>query len=242
MSDHTLLYLYEKIENKLLDSKEYLQISNDLMKSLKKLHLDQILNIYSRKNKCVKKVLEEILPISIYIKNLKGFENLYICWENGNQLYDGFVQFSLNNGFSTLESSKIYLEVTVAEHENERLVRDLLRTEGSCFGVKGIRKVGQQVTTECVTYDVEEYFQEFYPIILARIYDKNSKEYPENTVLIISCNLTTIYYSSEWYLLEKKLEKDLKNIQFIEIVLYDSHSENIMYIFKNNKKSPKTEL
>ena len=51
------------------------------------------------------------------------------------------------------------------------------------------------------------------------------KNYPQNTILIICCELDIIYFSHEWNILEEKVRALNIEHNFKEIFIYDSSTE-----------------
>lgn len=52
-----------------------------------------------------------------------------------------------------------------------------------------------------------------------------SKNYPENTILVICCELDIGYFSKEWNILEEKVRALNIEHSFKEIFVYDSLTE-----------------
>lgn len=52
-----------------------------------------------------------------------------------------------------------------------------------------------------------------------------SKNYPENTILVICCELDIVYFLKEWNILEEKVRALNIEHNFKEIFIYDSSTE-----------------
>ena len=79
--------------------------------------------------------------------------------------------------------------------------------------------------TECISYDNPSFIEHFVDLIVLRIHKKMSKNYPENTILVICCELDIGYFSKEWNILEEKVRALNIEHNFKEIFIYDSSTE-----------------
>jgi hypothetical protein len=96
------------------------------------------------------------------------------------------------------------LEVTMAVTNNDHYLRQILNKQGHAFCAKGI-KVSKKskrskptVTSEPHVYRGDEAEEEMAQLIVKRIKRKTEKQYPPNTVLIISCSCGMYFSKAEW--------------------------------------------
>ncbi|MBI5815675.1 MAG: hypothetical protein HZB29_08715 [Nitrospinae bacterium] len=150
-----------------------------------------------------KKIIEEILPIASF---LGYFERpgliLYCQYHTGNQNYDArlFCDGPLvGRGYS----KEYYLEVTVAQHENEHLVRECLEKGIACFGPLGITSTGtinsvtRKIESKPCVSDPQETIDRHLRYIKERIEAKQKKEYKSDTFLIVSLSTDTVLMKEE---------------------------------------------
>jgi len=55
------------------------------------------------------------------------------------------------------------------------LVRELLNKQGYCYAADGVKKIGKDINTECISYDNPSFIEHFVDLIALRIHKKMSK-------------------------------------------------------------------
>jgi hypothetical protein len=68
----------------------------------------------------------------------------------------------------------------------------------------------------------QEHVENFVPIVLDQILKKSNINYPENTSLVIQCNLNSLYTSDDWELLVNEVKNQLPEHSFREILIFDA--------------------
>jgi hypothetical protein len=176
-----------------------------------------------------KRLLEELLPLAKYVQiHYSAGRYISVRWRDGNQPFDAeFVQRGeyVDQGFF---SPSGYLEVTLASHENEHLVRERMESHGFAFGADGLQAKGsrrsktREITSEVVIYRGDEFVSQMAEIALKRIRAKVSKPYFEHTTLLVVCVLTMCCYSHEWADIVKAVRAGLPEHRFDSIWMYES--------------------
>lgn len=190
------------------------------------------------KERGFKEFMEEIIPISFYVRKNYGLGlKLFVIWCGSNidnngcvVSYDGLIeQYGVAVNLCNLEP-KFYLEVTSALLENQHLADKLLNEEGGHFAVKGIHEKEGKLVSEVISFEGTEYVDEFFEKLSKIIIKKLAKNYPDKTVLVVCCTLDMLFTSSDWELLERKIKSGIRNDKFIEIFIYDSTTERCFTI------------
>lgn len=206
---------FAKIKDRYVDGLDFCRIAYDLFEYVKE-H-DQHGYELRKRPRNIKELIEEILPISVYIKTKYRLGNyIQVCWTSRTACFDAEIK--------VLEDT-YFLEVTCAVHPKEYLVRELLDKQGYCYAVDGVDKSNKVIKSECISYNNSSFIEHFIGLIALRIHKKNSKNYPKNTILIICCELDIIYFSREWSILEEKVKALNIKHNFEEIFIYDNLTE-----------------
>lgn len=206
---------FNKVKDRYVDGLEFCRIAYDLFEYVKE-H-DQDGYELTKRPRNIKELIEEILPISVYVWSKYRLGNyIQVCWTSRTARFDAEIK--------VMEES-YFLEVTCAVHPNEYLVRELLNKQGYCYAADGVKKIGRDITTEYISYDNSSFIESFVDSIALRIHKKMRKNYPENTILVICCELDIGYFSKEWNILEEKVRALNIEHSFKEIFVYDSLTE-----------------
>lgn len=173
-----------------------------------------------------KKLLEEILPIAVYIQSVyRAGRYISVCWHYGNQNFDAVIKQNggfIDNGYYSEDG---FLEVTCVMHPNEYLARERTNTIGYAFGVAGLKRLKSgDIESEVIVHNRQDFVEEFALILIKRIEDKISKIYPADTTLIVRCSLNNLYFFDDWSYLKELTTKKIINHPFNEIYIYDSVS------------------
>jgi hypothetical protein len=176
-----------------------------------------------------KKLIEEVLPIARYVQMKYSLKTrLKIRWIDGSQPYDAYLSVSVPK-YVPEEVRKTYprdqhLEVTTAAYRNDFLSRLQLHTVGGSFGPREIKrdlKTGK-ISSKPHVYDRQKMPSDFSALVKGRIKSKAKKNYPENTSLVIRCELDTIFLDNEWDCMIEEVRKAEIKHRFREIFLFDS--------------------
>jgi hypothetical protein len=171
-----------------------------------------------------KRIIEELLPIAAYIQSKYMAGHYFsVCWTNGNQIGDARVyQHGAVVEARSLPAS-YSLEVTSAMHANAHLARELLEKEGHSFGLDGISvtrtKKSRVVTSKPISNSTPDLIKAFAKIVVDEIKKKSNRPYQDGTVLVVDCNLNTIYGEDTWRELIEQLRPSLPEGKFSEIFL-----------------------
>jgi len=181
-----------------------------------------------------KKLVEEILPLASYILARYGPAlRIRIKWVGGNQPYDAR---QLSTGADVgrgLLPQELFLEVTTAVHPNEHLVRERLTKEGASFSARGTRRdrKTRQILSEPIVYHNYEFQDELIELIQARITDKASKKYRQNTSLIVGCEAGMPVLDDEWQYIVDALRDKPADHNFHEVVLIESLGRRVTSLY-----------
>lgn len=212
---------------------EFIRLTN---KNFDALSRDDLLR---RTNDEIKKFIEEIIPIS---KFLKFFEmpgrNLKFCYCDGDQNFDGVLKVDgdhVKNG-SLLNS--YYVEVTTISdgEDKDHLKREALLKYGYVYDDDNIaynkKKKGEIIQSVCIR-DRSKLPSLITSKIIKRISKKNKKKYPENCILIIENNLMMKgnLNLKEWHDILISTKEEFKNndILFSHIYIIASSNSNLVF-------------
>lgn len=192
-----------------------------------------------RSTDIARKLMGELLPIACYVQtSYRPGRYLSVKWVNGSQSFDAEIHQHgglIDRGHYP---SLAYLEITSAMHENEYRSWSILVDKGFVSSPEGIiARKGQPWRSEPVVFSDEEHVSNFAPIIIERIKDKASINYPEETSLVIQCHLNTLYTPNEWRALVDEVESKLQPLPFKEIILIDgvcSRATPLIFFRKQN--------
>lgn len=172
------------------------------------------------------KFIKEVLPIARYVqmKYCPG-RKIKVKWIDGNQSYDAYL---LTSGFLVDRgevSRKQFIEVTTAVHPNDYLCRQYFVKKGYSWGPKGTKrdKNTKGIISKPYVYTDREHADDFEAIIKSRIEEKSKLKYPENTILLIWCQLSYPFEDSEWCYMVDKVKAAQVTHNFREISLFDSN-------------------
>jgi len=129
------------------------------------------------KNREIKKFIEEILPLQKYlIFRLKnGMIDESIKWENGSQ-----------KGDATLNANEM-VEITVAEHKNEYIVREHMNRGEPTFCAEGASKQNRETSSIPVSKSIEDRIRSHTDMIVNSI-NKKLEIYDTIDSLVIYLN------------------------------------------------------
>lgn len=182
-----------------------------------------------------KRLIEEILPIARYIQSkYNAGRTIQVKWLNGPQNYDAAIyQAGILVKTNDLHT-ECYLEATCAVHPKDYLSREHINSGNPVFGLSGLTrdKRSKKITSTPVVRRRRNFIREFADIIINRIADKSSKAYPDNTLLVVACDLDTLYADDEWDEMINLVKAKIQRRPFDEIFLYDSILEHYATIFK----------
>jgi hypothetical protein len=177
-----------------------------------------------RPTRVEKKLLEELLPICVYVQaSYRPGRYISVLWTDGNQqcdadLFQGGAYVSEN-----FYPERMHLEVTCTMHPKEHLMRELLDTKGSAFGVDGIRRLKDgSIESVPVSYTNHDFVDAYASLLRDRIAAKASRPFPKNTVLVVQCTLNMPYMATEWEHLINTVRPSISASPFSEIYLYET--------------------
>jgi hypothetical protein len=171
-----------------------------------------------------KKLVEEILPIAMYVQSRYGPGlRLKIKWVGGGQPYDAILHMSGGTVDNTGLPRRQYLEVTTAVHAHDYLSREHFSREGFSFGAKGTSRDPKNRTTVSVPYVCvgDEYRTELVGLISSRIAAKSGKDYPQPISLIVQCCVDRPILDGEWEDIVRALRERVRVHTFREVVIVD---------------------
>lgn len=212
----------DTFDDQLIDGLRFCSLAYKLFENIRS-KKDGASRLRMRASNLEKKLLEEILPICKYIQSkYRAGRYISVRWKGGNQQYDAELQQAgayIEQGYYPLQA---YLEVTCATHPNDYLSRELLDKQGFAFGADGLKRLKDRtIESTPVVHSNQDFVEHFAKRLLDRILDKARKPYPENTSLIISCSLGTLYTPDDWDYLQKLFTQARPAHQFEEVYVYD---------------------
>lgn len=180
-----------------------------------------------RRGQRAKKLVEEILPLATFVQARYGPGcRLRIRWLGGNQSYDARLRYS----GAVVQNMRVprsqYLEVTIAVHATEHLVRELINTEGFAFAAVGTRRdpKTRKIISVPIVHEHSTHLGDLAALVKARVADKASKlRYPAQTSLLVQCELGVVLLDEEWDEIIQALRAALRTEpnRFREVVLVE---------------------
>jgi hypothetical protein len=186
---------------------------------------DGVRRLRLRPSPLEKKLLEELIPIARYIQaRYREGRRIKVRWFAGSQRYDAILWSSGRTVDVRMAPKKLVVEVTMAVHPKDYLVRQLIDEGRPSFGAEGVsrdKKTGVIMSTPHVRKggEVESVLARQ---ILDRISDKAAKGYPFGTALVVACVGTTVILESEWNAAIKTVYQEQQHHAFREVFLFDT--------------------
>ena len=209
------------LDDKLIDGLKFCTKVYDLFDDVLR-EPDGIGKIRLQASKREKRLIEELLPITQYVQARYRVGNRFkIRWLSGSQGYDAKIWTPLTMVIKSGMPRSITLEVTISRHEFTHIARRQLHEEGGSFGPKGIRidkKTNLPVFSPHV-YTNDEHVVDLVQQINGRISAKAKKQYPRNTVLIVSCETDGLILEDEWKEAIRRVESEGTHKAFREVFL-----------------------
>lgn len=216
----------ESFDGNLMDGLEFCAAVYSFFESLAS-QADGVKRIRLRTGLTEKRLVDELLPICRYVQTYYRLGRyISVRWVNGGQSYDAELVQSgayVEQGYFP---EIAYLEATCAMHENEHWIQKLLNEGQPAYAPEGITKPRRRpVRSEPVVFTNDEHVLSFAPIVTSLIQKKNAIAYPENTSLVVQCNLNSLYTPSDWRLLVETVEQQVQSSPFREVFLFDGMTE-----------------
>ena len=183
-----------------------------------------------------KRLIEEILPIARYVQfKYKVGRNIKVKWVNGSQNYDAVIHQAATTVKTDEFPKECFLEATCAVHDNYHLSREHINNGNTVFGLDGLSrdKKSKTITSTPVVRSRRDFVHDFADIVINRIDNKSSKTYPDNTILVVECNLDTLYTDDEWGEMINLIKARIQGHPFIEIFLCDGIQDHYATIRPN---------
>lgn len=220
----------------IIDGLEFCAMTYELFESIRIIP-NGINRLRLRSTATEKKLIEELLPICRYIQTYyRVGRYISVKWVDGNQRFDAELHQKGGYVDKGYYPQLAYLEATSAMHENEHCTWKLLSEGNVAFAPEGIIKQRREpVRSEPVVFTNNEHVEKFVPIIVKQISDKAQKTYPNNTSLVIQCNLNSLYIADEWDLLVDGVKRQMPPHNFREILLFDLTTEMTTAIFSQGE-------
>ncbi len=173
----------------------------------------------------VKPLLEEVLPIARYVlSNYGQGQYIHVRWMRGNQPFDAKVETKGAMVDNNAWPASGTLEVTVAQHPNEYLMREILTSQGGAGSLDGLKRVKgpngeKSIESTFTSYSNQSYIYGMATIVLDAIRAKAAKNYPDDTTLIVEVELNTVYLRNEWEKLIDLVRADRPSHTFLQVFL-----------------------
>ena len=211
------------LDEQLLDGLEFCRTAYDVLEAIKA-GPGGITELQGGSSRRVKELLEEILPLAAFIQARYGpGSRMQVRWSGGNQPYDAQAYYRGGLVDRSLLPAEQYLEITTAEHGNEYLVRERMAKVGGSFAAIGTRRdpVTREVVSDAVAVEHSDEMDGLVRLVVARVQDKAGHGYPENTALVVHCNLGGVIPEDDWAYIVGAVRKGLRaqSLPFTEAVL-----------------------
>jgi hypothetical protein len=189
-----------------------------------------------------KKLVEEILPLVAYTQARYGPALRFkIEWFGGNQPFDARQVSTGDHVEDGAVPRELFIEVTTAVHPNEHLVRERVSKEGASFSARGTRrdrKTNEIVSVPTVYHNYEAH-DELVSLIQARVADKASKVYGQNTLLLVCCVVGMPVLDDEWQYIVNALREKPAAHQFHEVVLVEPVGRRVTSLYGPRREDTK---
>lgn len=184
---------------------------------------DGLERIRLRKSRIDKKLMEELIPITEYVRQrYTPTRRIRVRWRGGSQRYDAILLSSGVEVESGHARRRQCLEITTAVHPHDHLKRRRLHEEGFVFGVRGIRfnKQTRKSVSDPHIYVGNQNAIELAESIVTTVKQKASKPYAAGTVLLVRCvPPVSLLLEHEWRDAIKCVEAAELRFKFSEIFL-----------------------
>lgn len=162
---------------------------------------------FLRKGTGVKKFVDEILPLTVFLKYFERPGRKIRCrYFPDSQNYDAIIQIDGNEVKQGFLESSYFVEVTLAEEEHtEHLRRESLARYGYVFGGDNIRRVKNSksgidfIESKPVVRDFDFHVKNAIELVKMALERKNQKTYPTPCILIVEVKPERALSLSEWF-------------------------------------------
>jgi hypothetical protein len=145
------------------------------------------------------------------------------------------------NGFLQEDVSDYFVEVSTVNHPRGHLFREILEKQGFSGGIEGVNRSKEgSIESAPVIHKSSEFAEKFAEFVLHSISRKSEKQYGRNTILILACNLTTLYEEQDWSVLKRCVEQSVPLNPFLDIFIYDNLIERSFTLWKKTSSSTST--
>lgn len=177
----------------------------------------------------VSDLVTELIPLSAYVRHKYHPACVISVQWHSRRYYDAdaWGHGLFNDGGREVELRKFCIEVTVACHPNDHLQRKGLNTLGVVHEPDGMSMVNGVIKSEPVGYSNRSYITQFAGFVRERIEAKARKAYPGGTVLIIRCDLPTIFLNDEWDEMLALVNAGMPPNSFKEIFIYEPSMDRV---------------
>ena len=213
-----------EISNRLMDGLIFCCKTYKILENIKQ--IKDGIEIVRLQKGIMNKFIKEVLPIARYVQmKYRPGRKIEVKWIDGYDEYDAYL---LSSGFLVdiweVEREQ-FIQVTTAVHQNDYLCRQYFVEKGHSWGPNGTKrdKITKEVISEPYVYTNNEHADDFAAIIINRIGEKIKIIYPENTILLIWCQLNYPFEDSEWSYMVEKVKNAQLTHNFKEISLFDSN-------------------
>ena len=205
-------------------SKEFVKIAFDAFLKTRELETG-ISDLRLRTGDFNKKLVEEILPIAVFIGSFERVGlNVECQYFSGDQSYDArlYCDGLLVEKKSVL--NEYYIEVSLACHPKDYLKRQATEQGVPVFGGNQIEKVNGIISSLPSVRTIDSIISEHFDFINQRIAKKASGSYPDNTYLIVPLFPDTLILWNEWTSIIGKFSSCITAMPFSGIFIYDTVS------------------
>ncbi len=182
-----------------------------------------------------KELIEEILPLSAFLKYLEiPNRNVRCRFKGGSEEYDAEIRISGPEVVRGHIKSQYYVEVTTATSPVDYLRREALDRYGGVFHDPEIRRIGSrkkcndQILNQAVALDDKTEVENAIKWVKDRLQSKGDKTYPKPCILIINVVPEWPLSLAHWCYLATQVE-DLVDRKTFERTYIVSCSENVVF-------------
>ncbi len=216
---------------KRLSSKEFVEKASYAL--LREIDSEGGISRLRRRTGKFKKLIEEVLPISFFIRCFErpGLD-LYCEYLSGNQSYDAKIYCEGLLVEKQSLKSEFFLEVSIACHPKDYLKRECLERGLPSFGGNDIERLKNgTIKSSPEVSDSDELMEKHFEFIKSRIDGKNKIQYPPDTYLIIPLFPDTLIMRNEWLEIIRRLAS-IDNIfsAFCGLFIFDTISNRMVLI------------
>lgn len=195
-------------------------------------------NYFLRKGDGTKKLIEEILPLTAFLKHFERPGRKVKCrYFPDNHNYDAIIKISGYEVNQRFIENKYFVEVTLAEEEyTEYLRRESLARYGFVFSGNNIRRIKNKkngtdiIESKPTGHDADFPVKNSIKLVKMALERKNQKAYPSPCILVIEVKPERPLSLSEWVMVKNEVRNSVNRDKFRATFMVDWSTSQVFEI------------